>query len=583
MSNLPINNAVSMNQNYLPQEREMPAADKSRDPLLSKVFTNSVVLDNGAAQKHGNVMVNRDALERLFDMFESAIRAIRSMLAGHDVMPKSLPDTGALKKTLPESGPDSTLNPDKALKPLPKAGSELKTAPEADPKAQILSDIAKKMLPNAGAQPQVPASSTDKSKSSADPQPANTPAGAPVKSGDAKVDEKKLSEIVSKALPDASVQPQVSSPIKPQSTLPANEADKPIKPDAKSFSEIAAKALQDARMRAKVTPEAKSQTQVSPDADFKARPEAQPLTKTLHHDAPGVRFDSAQQNKQTSDINVTVQVVNCGFHHPEANFISHRRSTPRFDDQPTLIVNTPHETKVDGETKVKSNTPEQRQADSKTTVKSNTPEQRQADGETKVKSNTPEQRQADGETKVKSNTPEQRQADGETKVKSNTPEQRQADGETKVKSNTPEQRQADGKTTVNSNTPEPRQAEGETKVKSNTPESRQAEGGTTVKSPTADQPTVDGRPTLTVNTPNNPGALSESVNPAIKGQPPVATPATDTASTGPLPSFKPENRPKLDLTAAGPADDHSADIFNSRNRTRFDNARASSAGRQPRA
>ena len=459
MSNLPITNSVSMNPNYLPQGLEKPAADKPRDPLLSKAFTHAVV-DNGALLKGDNVMVNRDALARLFDMFESAVRAIRTLLSHQGILPKSTPDAGALKTILPDTHPDSALNSDKSLKPLPKADPKLKTTPEADPKAKLLSNIASKMLPEAGAQPHVPAEGMLKSKSPAEPAPGKSPKTAAMLPMVPKADAKLLSEIAAKAMPDAPLNTLLSG--KTKSTLPADVMPKDAKSDVKSLADITAKALLEAGKQVKVTPEATLQSRVTLGKDLKASPEAATLTKTLHRDVPGVKLDTAQETRQTADINVNVQVINCGFHHPEANIISHRWDATHVDGQPSFTLNTPDKPKVDGQPTLKLNTPDKPKVDGQPTLKLSTP----------------------------------------------------------------------------------------------------------------DKPKVDGQPTLKLNTPDKP---------KIDAQPPVVTPGTDTKLSGPLPAFTPEPRPKLDLTAPGPADDHSAGILNSRNRTRFDAVRASNSGRQPRA
>ncbi|MGA9704626.1 hypothetical protein [Pseudomonas sp.] len=517
MSNLPITNSVSMNQNYLPQARELPKADKARDPLLSKAFTNAVV-DNSAALKDGNVMINRDALERLFDMFESAVRAIRTLLSNQGILPKSTPDADPLKKALSESSPDLKLNSDKSLKPGNKMDSKLTTAAEANAKTKLLSNAASTLVMGEGTQPQAPATGTLKSKLPSEPA-SDKPQTAAMTPKALKADTKLLSDIAAKAMPDAHSRAELLSG-KTKSTSPVDVTPKEIKADGKSLSEIAAKALSDAAKQVKVTPETKTLLPVLPGKDLKNSPDGVTQTKTLHRDAPGVKVDTAQENKQGTDINVNVQVFNCGFHHPEANVISYRSDTLHVDGQPAPKLNTPNQPKLDGQPKP--------------TPGLKTPDQPKLDGQPKPMPglNTPDQPKFDGQPEPMPGlkTPDQPKLDGQPKPMPGlkTPDQPKLDDQPK---------------------PMP---------KFNKP----------------NEPRGDTPPPMVRSTPNTPNG---------DNKPPVGTPGTNTKSEGPLPAFTPEPRPKLDLTAPGPADEQSVGIFNSRNRNRFDNAWASNAGRPIRA
>ncbi|WP_455826365.1 hypothetical protein, partial [Pseudomonas graminis] len=400
MSNLPITNSVSMNQNYLPQERELPKADKARDPLLSKAFTDAVV-DNSAALKDGNVMINRDALARLFDMFESAVRAIRTLLSNQGILPKSTLDTDALKKVLPESSPDLKLNSDKSLKPGTEMDSKLTTAAEADAKTKLLSNVASTLVTGEGTQPQAPATGTLKSKLPSEPASDKTPQTAAMMPKALKADTKLLSDIAAKVMPDARAQDELLS-AKTKSPSAVDVAPKEIKADDKSLSDITAKALSEAAKQVKVMPETKMQSPTISGKDLQKSPDGATQTKTLHRDASGVKLDTVQENKQATDINVNVQVFNCGFHHPEANVISYRRNTPHVDGQPTVTLKTPDQPKLDGQPKPTPGlkTPDQPKLDGqpKPTPGLKTPDQPKLDGQPKPTPGlkTPDQPKLDG-------------------------------------------------------------------------------------------------------------------------------------------------------------------------------------------
>lgn len=80
MSNLSINTTVPMNTDYRPLDREQ-VVNKSRDNQTLNVLSTTVIRNNDLGPKDSNVTVSKDALEKLFEMFDFAFKAIRSMLA----------------------------------------------------------------------------------------------------------------------------------------------------------------------------------------------------------------------------------------------------------------------------------------------------------------------------------------------------------------------------------------------------------------------------------------------------------------------------------------------------------------------
>jgi hypothetical protein len=93
---------------------------------------------------------------------------------------------------------------------------------------------------------------------------------------------------------------------------------------------------------------------------------------------------------------------------------------------------------------------------------------------------------------------------------------------------------------------------------------------------TPDKPKAGSQPAIVPNTPDTP--KPESKTPLASRSP--VTPEVDTTPATPQPDVAPGTRPKRDLTSPGPADDSSNDVFNSRNRNRFDTFERSSRGRR---
>jgi|SRR5476651_549549 len=115
MSNLSINTAVPMNTDYRPLEREVPATNKSRDIPLPPSMANTALRDNGAVLKDGGITLNKDADERLLQVFEFAFKAIRNMLTAQGGMPNVTVDANAQAKVVP--GPATVVAADTAVTP----------------------------------------------------------------------------------------------------------------------------------------------------------------------------------------------------------------------------------------------------------------------------------------------------------------------------------------------------------------------------------------------------------------------------------------------------------------------------------
>jgi hypothetical protein len=139
MSNLSINTSVPMNPDYRSLDREQGGVNKPRNNLLPNSFSNAVVRDHDAGSKDSNVTVTRDSLQKLFEMFDSVVKAMRNMLATQGSLPKPMSEVVPLPKVPPEAGPPP--------KVVPEANPALKVAPAPVPKVQVDSGILAKVMP----------------------------------------------------------------------------------------------------------------------------------------------------------------------------------------------------------------------------------------------------------------------------------------------------------------------------------------------------------------------------------------------------------------------------------------------------
>jgi len=503
MSNLPINNSVSMNPNYLPQAQaqEKPIVDKARDPLLAQAFANTLIIDKGDGSKDGKVVVSREALNQLFDMIESVFRALRRYWTGQGALPQPMPDAGALSKSTPAASPASTLASDPAAKKLPEADGQLKGAPKAEVKAQLRKDIVSSLPTDAGKQPKA------------------SLAGKP-----------------------GATLPETATPEKAATTAPVlPKVATETKPDLKRPAEIKSTVLSPAGALPKVLPGAKPQSADVPRNDLTLRPEDARATKTSPRDVPGITQDAGRRNEQKSDINMTVQVINCGLHHPEVNVTRHKHTA---DGQPTLVVSTPDKPKTDGQPSLVVSTPDKAKTDGQPTLVVSTPDKSKTDGQPSLVVRTPDKAKTDGQPALVVSTPDKPKTDGQPSLVVSTPDKAKTDGQPSLVVSTPDKPKTDGQPTLVVSTP--------------------------------DKSKAGSQPAIVPNTPDTP--KPESKTPLASRSP--VTPEVDTTPATPQPDVTPGTRPKRDLTSPGPADDSSNDVFNSRNRNRFDTFERSSRGRR---
>ncbi|NWE41095.1 hypothetical protein HX875_16585 [Pseudomonas yamanorum] len=139
MSNLSINTSVPMNLDYRSLDQEQGGVNKPRNNLLPNSFSNAVVRDHDAGSKDSNVTVTRDSLQKLFEMFDSVVKAMRNMLATQGSLPKPMSEVVPLPKVPPEAGP--------APKVVPEANPALKVAPAPVPKVQADLGVLAKVMP----------------------------------------------------------------------------------------------------------------------------------------------------------------------------------------------------------------------------------------------------------------------------------------------------------------------------------------------------------------------------------------------------------------------------------------------------
>ncbi len=260
-------------------------------------------------------------------------------------------------------------------------------------------------------------------------------------------------------MPEAGVLPKVTPQANPDSSVVAEttkktpeqaDADPKANTSVQLLKDIASKALADTAAMHKPVQNAQPEPIEKPDGDAENSPEAGMLTKTLTREVPAIRLDKAEQNSQTSGINMTVQVINCGHAHPEVNVIRH---TSTVDGQISSVLNTPDKSKVDGQTSLVLKTPDKPEIDGEPPLVLNTPDKPKVDGQTSLVLNTPDKPEVDGQPPLVLNTPEKTQVDGQTPLALNTPEKPEVDGQPSVVVNKPDTPEVDGETVKISLTP----------------------------------------------------------------------------------------------------------------------------------
>lgn len=148
MSNVSINNTVPMSNDYRPLEREAPVLNKTRDTPLPPSVAHTVSRDNGVVLKDGNVTLNKDAVERLLQLFEYVFKAIRSLLTTQGTMPNVTPDPAPLPKAGQDAGTQSKVTPEAnpQAKPIPTPAPVVGTDTTVKPKV-TLETTSPKVIP----------------------------------------------------------------------------------------------------------------------------------------------------------------------------------------------------------------------------------------------------------------------------------------------------------------------------------------------------------------------------------------------------------------------------------------------------
>ncbi|AMW84680.1 hypothetical protein AK972_3880 [Pseudomonas yamanorum] len=232
MSHFSVNNFSRLNNDFNQPSTELPGSvDKSAGEKPAPA-AGTLLKNNPAVGSDGTVTLNKDALEKLFEMFEYAFKAIRNMLSGQGGMPRLIPDAGPQPK--PEREDDAQVKD--------KAGSH----------ATVLNTAFKD---KAGTQP----------------------------------------EVLKTVLKDkAGTNPEVST----QKDTPANNP-------------------------------------AVPNSTLTVTPKPQTLTEFRLRE-PTLPKDVQVNNRSNSDVNVTVQVMNCHCPHPDVP--NPRAPVPTKPNAPTVLV-----------------------------------------------------------------------------------------------------------------------------------------------------------------------------------------------------------------------------------------------------
>lgn len=166
MSNVSAKQFMPTNTHYPQLNQTSVHADKSLELSPSMDSMNKFLKDSSPTPKENNVPMNKESLEKLFAMFEFAVKAMRSMLAGMGVLPrlpsdldaqppvkpgtdgKNVPDMKAEHKVAPGVDTKKTVLPGTDTKNVVDAKAQDKVAPEADTKARVKPDPEVKVMPD---------------------------------------------------------------------------------------------------------------------------------------------------------------------------------------------------------------------------------------------------------------------------------------------------------------------------------------------------------------------------------------------------------------------------------------------------
>ncbi|KGE67726.1 hypothetical protein [Pseudomonas fluorescens] len=155
MSNVSTQKFVPMNTGYTQLNQPSVQMDKAPGLSPSMDSVSKFLKDTNPASKDTHVPMNKESLEKLFAMFEFAVKAMRSMLAGMGVLPKLPGEADAQPQVKP--GPDAKVVADTAAqsKVAPAADTKPKVMPGADTKVAMDTGVQPKVTPQADARAKV--------------------------------------------------------------------------------------------------------------------------------------------------------------------------------------------------------------------------------------------------------------------------------------------------------------------------------------------------------------------------------------------------------------------------------------------
>jgi len=307
MSHFSVNNFSRLNNDFNQQSTELPGSvDKSAGEKPAPA-AGTLLKNNPAVGSDGTVTLNKDALEKLFEMFEYAFKAIRNMLSGQGGMPRLIPDADPQPK--PEREGDAQLKD--------KAGSH----------ATVLNTVLKD---KAGTQPKV-LNTTLKDKAGTQPEVLNTTLKD--KAGT-------QPEVLKTILKDkAGTQPEVlKTVLKDKAGTQPEVLNTALKDKTETQSEVLKTVLKD---KAGTNPEVSTQKDTPannpavPNSTLTVTPKPQTLTEFRLRE-PTLPKDVQVNNRSNSDVNVTVQVMNCHCPHPDVP--NPRAPVPPKPNAPTVLV-----------------------------------------------------------------------------------------------------------------------------------------------------------------------------------------------------------------------------------------------------
>ncbi|WP_339471297.1 hypothetical protein [Pseudomonas sp. EL_65y_Pfl1_R83] len=155
MSNVSTKPFMSMSTEYARLNQASVQVDKPLELSSAADNVSKFLKDSSPGPKENNLTVDKESLEKLFAMFEFAVKAMRSMLAGMGVLPKMPGELDAQSQLKPGPDPKVVADTNGKTKIEPKTDAKTQVKLSSDPKVIADTSVKPKIEPQTDARTQV--------------------------------------------------------------------------------------------------------------------------------------------------------------------------------------------------------------------------------------------------------------------------------------------------------------------------------------------------------------------------------------------------------------------------------------------